>query len=96
MRVSLLPEPKPSLKETIIRERSRNFDDPLAEIRALGKDRSKVMGLITSSFPFIVGTVCGIYIAQKYDVPNIKKVFNDAFSKAKHIEEKYRKPKRGD
>lgn len=54
------------------------------------------MGLITSSFPFIVGTVCGIYIAQNYDVPNIKKVFNDAFSKAKHVEEKYRKPKRGD
>ncbi|KAF7132033.1 hypothetical protein RHSIM_Rhsim09G0191500 [Rhododendron simsii] len=45
------------------------------------------MGLITSSFPFIVGTVCGIYIAQNYDVPNIKKVFNDAFSKAKHVEE---------
>ncbi|KAI8540281.1 hypothetical protein RHMOL_Rhmol09G0250600 [Rhododendron molle] len=52
------------------------------------------MGLITSSFPFIAGTVCGIYIAQNYDVPNIKKVFNDAFSKAKHVEEKYRKPKR--
>ncbi|KAI8540279.1 hypothetical protein RHMOL_Rhmol09G0250600 [Rhododendron molle] len=76
-------------------ERSRNSDDPPVEIRVLGEeDRSKVMGLITSSFPFIAGTVCGIYIAQNYDVPNIKKVFNDAFSKAKHVEEKYRKPKR--
>ncbi|XP_035548608.1 uncharacterized protein LOC121248389 [Juglans microcarpa x Juglans regia] len=55
------------------------------------------MGIIRSCFSFIVGTVCGIYVAQNYDVPNIKKLAHTAQFKAKQIEEKYRKPKsRGD
>ena len=51
------------------------------------------MGIIKSSFSFIVGTVSGIYIAQNYDVPNIRKLTHDALYKAKIVEEKYRKPK---
>ncbi|KAK9994179.1 hypothetical protein SO802_023882 [Lithocarpus litseifolius] len=51
------------------------------------------MGIIKSSFSFIVGTVCGIYIAQNYNVPNIRKLAHDALYKAKLVEEKYRKPK---
>ncbi|KAG2715626.1 hypothetical protein I3843_03G088900 [Carya illinoinensis] len=55
------------------------------------------MGIIRSCFSFIVGTVCGIYVAQNYDVPNIKKLGRTALFKAKQVEEKYRKPKsRGD
>ncbi|XP_048138491.1 uncharacterized protein LOC115741584 [Rhodamnia argentea] len=50
------------------------------------------MGLIRSSFSFVAGTVCGIYIAQNYDVPNIRALANDAVCRAKRIEEKYRKP----
>ncbi|CAN1180490.1 hypothetical protein LINPERPRIM_LOCUS12754 [Linum perenne] len=51
------------------------------------------MGIIRSYFSFIVGTVSGIYIAQNYDVPNIRKVVNSALFTAKVVEEKYRKPK---
>lgn len=54
------------------------------------------MGIIRSSFSFIVGTVCGIYIAQNYKVPNIKKLANDAILMAKRTEETYRKPKKRD
>ncbi|KAJ0099567.1 hypothetical protein Patl1_19879 [Pistacia atlantica] len=54
------------------------------------------MGIIRSSFSFIVGTVSGIYIAQNYKVPNIKKLANDAIIMAKRTEETYRKPKKRD
>ncbi|XAR66136.1 hypothetical protein NMG60_11012239 [Bertholletia excelsa] len=46
------------------------------------------MGFIRSSFSFIAGTVCGVYIAQNYNVPNIKKLVYSALFEAKHIEEK--------
>lgn len=54
------------------------------------------MGIIRSCFSFILGTVSGIYVAQNYDVPNIKKLAHSALFMAKHVEEKYRKPKKGD
>ncbi|KAJ6701509.1 hypothetical protein OIU74_012809 [Salix koriyanagi] len=38
-------------------------------------------------------TVCGVYIAQNYDVPNIKKLTTTGLFMAKLVEEKYRKPK---
>ncbi|CAH8384673.1 unnamed protein product [Eruca vesicaria subsp. sativa] len=50
------------------------------------------MGIIRRSFSFLTGTVCGIYIAQNYNVPNIKKLAHSAISMAKQLEEKYRKP----
>ena len=52
--------------------------------------------MIRSSFSFIAGTVCGIYIAQNYNVPNIRKLGNTALFMAKVMEEKYRKPKKSD
>ncbi|KAF7824851.1 uncharacterized protein G2W53_022995 [Senna tora] len=52
------------------------------------------MGIIRSCFSFITGTVCGIYLAQNYKVPNIKKLADTAMVMAKHIEEQYRKPKK--
>lgn len=55
------------------------------------------MGIMKSGFSLIVGTVCGVYIAQNYNVPNIKKLSHTALATLKHMEETYRKPKkRGD
>ncbi|XP_065871313.1 uncharacterized protein [Euphorbia lathyris] len=51
------------------------------------------MGIIRSCFSFILGTVSGVYIAQNYDVPNIKKLASTGLFMAKLMEEKYRKPK---
>uniref|UniRef100_A0A0D9VET1 Uncharacterized protein n=1 Tax=Leersia perrieri TaxID=77586 RepID=A0A0D9VET1_9ORYZ len=34
------------------------------------------MGLFSSSFKFLVGMGCGVYVAQNYNVPNIKMLFN--------------------
>lgn len=50
------------------------------------------MGLIRSSFSFFLGTVCGIYIAQNYSVPNVTSLVNTYLYRAKRIEETYRKP----
>lgn len=52
------------------------------------------MGIIRSSFSFLLGTGCGIYVAQNYNVPNVKKLINTYIFVAKHIEETYRKPKK--
>ncbi|KAG2242056.1 hypothetical protein Bca52824_096102 [Brassica carinata] len=50
------------------------------------------MGIIRSSFSFLTGTVCGIYIAQNYNVPNINELAHFALSILKELEKKYRKP----
>lgn len=52
------------------------------------------MGLIRNNLLFFLGSGCGIYIAQNYNVPNIKKVVSEWVLKAKQIEETYRKPKK--
>ncbi|KAL9664831.1 hypothetical protein QQ045_020240 [Rhodiola kirilowii] len=44
----------------------------------------------------MVGTGVGIYLAQNYNVPNIKKLANTGMLIAKHLEENYRKPKKKD
>ncbi|OVA14411.1 Protein of unknown function DUF4535 [Macleaya cordata] len=54
------------------------------------------MGILRSGFQFFLGTACGVYIAQNYNVPNIKKLANTGLLMAKHIEENYRKPKKRD
>ncbi|KAF8027071.1 hypothetical protein BT93_E0096 [Corymbia citriodora subsp. variegata] len=54
------------------------------------------MGLIRSCFSFLLGTACGVYVAQNYNVPNIKKLTGTGLLIAKHIEETYRKPKKRD
>ncbi|XP_052170516.1 uncharacterized protein LOC127786853 [Diospyros lotus] len=51
------------------------------------------MGIIRSSFAFMMGTLVGVYIAQNYDVPSIGKLANTGLFMAKHVEESYRKPK---
>ncbi|KAK6920304.1 Short transmembrane mitochondrial protein 1 [Dillenia turbinata] len=37
------------------------------------------MGIIRSAFSFMLGTVCGVYIAQNYKVPDIKKMLDDLY-----------------
>ncbi|XP_020583400.1 uncharacterized protein LOC110026692 [Phalaenopsis equestris] len=54
------------------------------------------MGIFTKGFTFAVGIGFGIFIAQNYDVPNMKKLLSEWSSKAKHVEESYRKPKKDD
>ncbi|KAL6007855.1 hypothetical protein ACLOJK_033359 [Asimina triloba] len=49
-----------------------------------------------STFSFVAGTVCGIYLAQNYNVPNINKLAKTALFMAKNVEESYRKPKKKD
>ncbi|CAJ1954973.1 unnamed protein product [Sphenostylis stenocarpa] len=44
----------------------------------------------------LAGTVCGVYLAQNYQVPNITKLADTALFMAKVVEEKYRKPKKSD
>ncbi|AES94251.1 hypothetical protein MtrunA17_Chr5g0399131 [Medicago truncatula] len=48
---------------------------------------------IKSSMSFIAGTGLGVYIAQNYNVPNVKKLASMAVSVASHLEQAYRKPK---
>ncbi|KAF8093901.1 hypothetical protein N665_0375s0018 [Sinapis alba] len=54
------------------------------------------MGIIKSCFVFMMGTAYGVYVAQNYNVPDIKKLTNTGLVIAKHIEENYRKPKKDD
>ncbi|XP_042495865.1 uncharacterized protein LOC122074941 [Macadamia integrifolia] len=54
------------------------------------------MGIIRSTFSLMTGTVLGVYLAQNYNLPNIKKLANTGLLFAKHMEENYRKPKKRD
>ncbi|TVU39912.1 hypothetical protein EJB05_13356, partial [Eragrostis curvula] len=58
--------------------------------------RFAAMGLFGRGFTFMMGMGCGVYVAQNYNVPNVKKLFNTYVFLAKHIEETYRKPKKND
>ncbi|XP_018480682.1 uncharacterized protein LOC108851721 [Raphanus sativus] len=54
------------------------------------------MGIVKSSVSLLLGTAFGVYLAQNYNVPNIRKLTNTSLVVAKHIEENYRKPKKDD
>lgn len=53
------------------------------------------MGFLQNTFSLLIGTGCGIYIAQNYKVPNIKQLIRDLMGKAKEVEESYKKPGNG-
>ena len=40
----------------------------------------------------MAGGVIGVYIAQNYDVPNLRKLASCGFLTAKNVEQTYRKP----
>lgn len=42
----------------------------------------------------MLGTITGVYVAQNYNVPNIKKLMDNGIVMAKQVEERYRKPKK--
>ncbi|KAH0450766.1 hypothetical protein IEQ34_021458 [Dendrobium chrysotoxum] len=52
------------------------------------------MGLIRSCFTFLMGTTCGIYMAQNYDVPDMRKLVLMGLAIGRQYEEIYRKPKK--
>lgn len=54
------------------------------------------MGIFKSWFSFMAGTVCGVYIAQNYKVPDVQKLASTALFMARLIEQNYRKPNNRD
>ncbi|CDP19510.1 unnamed protein product [Coffea canephora] len=50
------------------------------------------MGFFRSCFKYMAGGVIGVYIAQNYDVPNLRKLASCGFLMAKKVEQTYRKP----
>lgn len=50
------------------------------------------MGIIGSSLAMMIGMIGGVYIAQKYEVPNIRNMVETTVCKAKVVEETYRNP----
>ncbi|KAI0491326.1 hypothetical protein KFK09_025586 [Dendrobium nobile] len=52
------------------------------------------MGLIRSCFTFLTGTTCGIYLAQNYDVPDMRKLVLMGLAIGRQYEEIYRKSKK--
>ncbi|KAL2348149.1 hypothetical protein Fmac_002149 [Flemingia macrophylla] len=50
------------------------------------------MGIIRSSFSFMMGTALGVYLAQNYKVPNIKALASTALTMANNFEHTFRKP----
>ncbi|XP_028762341.1 uncharacterized protein LOC114720777 isoform X1 [Neltuma alba] len=79
----------------MIQKRTRNQTSKLKKFGVRPNTEAATMGIIRSCFSFIAGTVCGVYLAQNYKVPNIKKLADTAMVMAKHVEEQYRKPKKG-
>ena len=57
--------------------------------------RLGTMGFLKSTFSLLIGTGCGIYIAQNYNVPNMKKLARALLGQAKELEESYKKPTDG-
>lgn len=41
----------------------------------------------------MLGMIGGVYIAQKYNLPDISSMVESAFAKGKMLEQMYRKPK---
>ncbi|KAK9665672.1 hypothetical protein RND81_14G127900 [Saponaria officinalis] len=54
------------------------------------------MGIIRSCCSFMVGTVCGVYIAQNYKVPDVQKLGSTVLFVGRLIEQNYRKPSNSD
>ncbi|KAK7823969.1 hypothetical protein CFP56_034980 [Quercus suber] len=51
------------------------------------------MGFLGTTFTFMVGTLCGVYICQNYNIPNLRSFADSSLVRAKQIEQTYRKPR---
>ncbi|KAL4599833.1 hypothetical protein ACB092_11G155800 [Castanea dentata] len=51
------------------------------------------MGFLGTTFTFMVGTLCGVYICQNYNIPNLKNFADSSLVMAKQIEQTHRKPR---
>jgi len=49
------------------------------------------MGIIKSSLKFVIVAALGVYVAQNYNVPDIKALASTAFSEANQAEHRFRK-----
>ncbi|KAM3046842.1 hypothetical protein ACUV84_017776 [Puccinellia chinampoensis] len=52
------------------------------------------MGLFRGSFTFMLGMGCGVYAAQNYSIPDVKKLYNTYSVIAQYLERTYRKPEK--
>jgi len=50
-----------------------------------------IMGIIKSSLKFVIVAALGVYVAQNYNVPDIKALASTAFSEANQAEHRFRK-----
>lgn len=64
--------------------------------RKKGRRRRTRLGVMRSGFYFLLGTAWGVYMAQNYNVPNIKRLLNTGVVIARAIEQSNRKSKRED
>ncbi|OEL29962.1 hypothetical protein BAE44_0009019 [Dichanthelium oligosanthes] len=53
------------------------------------------MGFLKSTLSLLIGTGCGVYIAQNYNVPNINQLMRNLMDRFKKLEESYKKPGNG-
>ncbi|XBJ07304.1 hypothetical protein VPH35_012853 [Triticum aestivum] len=67
----------------------------LDSVPSSARPRLAPMGFIQSTFSLLVGAAGGIYIAQNYDVPNIKNYMQGLMGKAKELDHAYKKPEDG-
>jgi hypothetical protein len=49
------------------------------------------MGFFRSAFSFALDTVVGVFVAQNYDVPNVRKLYHTGLSMVRQVEESHRK-----
>ncbi|KAJ4833725.1 hypothetical protein Tsubulata_036333 [Turnera subulata] len=54
------------------------------------------MGIISRGFSFFLGSAFGIFLAQNYNVPDVRELAYTALERAKEIERTYRKTKKQD
>ncbi|KAL9240381.1 hypothetical protein vseg_014607 [Gypsophila vaccaria] len=54
------------------------------------------MEITKTCMKFMVGTICGVYIAQNYKVPDVQKLASTVFFVGRLIEQNYRKPRNSD
>ncbi|KAK2996096.1 hypothetical protein RJ640_001766 [Escallonia rubra] len=79
------PEEHPRDSWNLVRDRESRTKKPTQ--RKNSKSSRVQMGVIRSSFTFMVGAISRAYIAQNYHVPNIRKHYKSECVIAKHVQD---------